>query len=252
MNNNKNIQPVVYSSFNAMNVSKKVGVSKSFANNNDINCNVDKTNLEKDNNTPIKLEEKQEIKHAPVMTYNAAYINHHRANIYYRNPYFNVYPKPYTEKRPNTILDEQNESKYNNKKTAPFIQNITNNHQINKKISSERYKTEICESFRLTGYCKYHDYCLFAHGMSDLRPENLVNDIKQLIVLTIRKVNVNLVQDVHIYMMNIELKYKLMNFGYIDPLNKIVRIEIVNDDDILRKQQLMKLIEKQNKQVMNN
>ncbi|KAI9296995.1 hypothetical protein K502DRAFT_279322, partial [Neoconidiobolus thromboides FSU 785] len=32
------------------------------------------------------------------------------------------------------------------------------------------YKTEMCDSFMATGYCRYNKKCKFAHGFHELRP----------------------------------------------------------------------------------
>ncbi|KAG9478288.1 hypothetical protein GDO78_013336 [Eleutherodactylus coqui] len=35
--------------------------------------------------------------------------------------------------------------------------------------STSRYKTELCRSYQLSGYCRYDEKCQFAHGPSELR-----------------------------------------------------------------------------------
>jgi butyrate response factor 1 len=42
----------------------------------------------------------------------------------------------------------------------------------NSKISSQRYKTELCRSYHETGLCKYGDKCQFAHGYHEIRSLN--------------------------------------------------------------------------------
>lgn len=39
----------------------------------------------------------------------------------------------------------------------------------NEKCNKALYKTELCESFSTTGYCKYGNNCQFAHGLQELK-----------------------------------------------------------------------------------
>ncbi|KAJ5070744.1 protein tis11 [Anaeramoeba ignava] len=38
------------------------------------------------------------------------------------------------------------------------------------KLKQDLYKTELCQAFEETGYCKYGKRCQFAHGIEELRP----------------------------------------------------------------------------------
>ncbi|XP_056383541.1 uncharacterized protein LOC130277172 [Hyla sarda] len=38
------------------------------------------------------------------------------------------------------------------------------------RLSSMRYKTELCNRYAESGFCAYRSRCQFAHGLSDLRP----------------------------------------------------------------------------------
>jgi len=40
---------------------------------------------------------------------------------------------------------------------------------LKKGIDIERYKTQLCKTFRKTGQCPYFDRCMFAHGARELR-----------------------------------------------------------------------------------
>lgn len=40
---------------------------------------------------------------------------------------------------------------------------------INSPESSDKFKTELCRKFTLTGYCRYAEMCQFAHGPGELR-----------------------------------------------------------------------------------
>ena len=40
---------------------------------------------------------------------------------------------------------------------------------MKKGIDIERYKTQLCKTFRKTGQCPYFDRCMFAHGARELR-----------------------------------------------------------------------------------
>ncbi|AMD18960.1 HBR059Wp [Eremothecium sinecaudum] len=42
-------------------------------------------------------------------------------------------------------------------------------HQPQEKINKVLYKTELCESFSTTGFCKYNEKCQFAHGLQELK-----------------------------------------------------------------------------------
>lgn len=42
----------------------------------------------------------------------------------------------------------------------------------NSKVTSQRYKTELCRSYDETGLCKYGEKCQFAHGYHELRSLN--------------------------------------------------------------------------------
>jgi len=40
---------------------------------------------------------------------------------------------------------------------------------LKRGIDIERYKTQLCKTFRKTGQCPYFDRCMFAHGARELR-----------------------------------------------------------------------------------
>ena len=42
--------------------------------------------------------------------------------------------------------------------------------------TSDKFKTEICKNFVLTGQCSFGDSCCFAHGRSELRVKNELNE----------------------------------------------------------------------------
>lgn len=49
---------------------------------------------------------------------------------------------------------------------SPHQQQFTSDDQYS---ASDKFKTELCRKFTLTGYCRYGDMCQFAHGPTELR-----------------------------------------------------------------------------------
>ena len=70
-------------------------------------------------------------------------------------------------------------------KHSPKPSNVSELVVVNR--SGEKYKTELCLNFRLKGFCKYLNFCQYAHGEQELKKRTHSEAYKTKICLNFEK-----------------------------------------------------------------
>lgn len=103
------------------------------------------------------------------------------------------------------------------------------------EISAVTYKTEICRSHFLNGFCEYESRCQYAHGFGQLRARNFDEKYKtEACRLWHGGLDCPFLSRCKFIHDEYRIQASAYEFWLVSPAEKIVRIEIVSPSDMSR------------------
>jgi hypothetical protein len=104
------------------------------------------------------------------------------------------------------------------------------------------YRTELCSSFFLSGYCEFSSSCMFAHSCQELRPRAFDPNYKTTNCLNYPNCPFgSRCKFIH-EEFRVEADYLQGEYWLISPVERLVRIEIVNENNLQRRKFLQRLV----------